>query len=167
MKRQELSTMQEYVTKWPYIIVYQHQGMNVSMWQRLRSELGSNMECMVVKNSQAARVLNNNNLCSGSTCFIGTSSMEDIKRLESITNKYSYSLLLIGGFWDNKCWTHNDIQHIFKLDSMEHIWNGLISTMLQANSLITCLSHNNKSCINTIETKSNLLYNVLTNYTQQ
>ena len=167
MKHQEFSTMQEYMKKWPYIIVYQHQGMNVMMWQQLRSELGNNMECMVVKNSQAARVLNNNKLFSGSTCFIGTSSMEDIKKLESITKKYAYSLLLIGGFWDNKCWTHEDIQRILNLGSIESIWGDLISTMLHRETLITYLSQNNSSCVNTIETSSNLLCNVLIKYSQQ
>ena len=163
MKHQGFSVMQEYMNKWPYIIVYQHQGMNVPMWQQLRSELGNTMECMVVKNSQAARVLNNNKLCSGSTCFVGVSSMEDIKQLEFITKKYSYSLLLIGGFWDNKCWTHEDIQQILNLGSIEQIWGDLISTMLQSENLVTFLSHNNKLCINTIETNSNTLCNILTN----
>lgn len=167
MKHQELSAMQEYMNKWSYIIVYQHQGMNVLMWQKLRSELGDNMECMVVKNSQASRVLNNDKLCSGSTCFIGVSSMEDIKRLESITKKYVYSLLMIGGFWDNKCWKYADIQRILNLSSIENVWSDLITTMLQTETFISYLSHNNKSCINIIETNSNELCSVLHNYSQQ
>lgn len=167
MKHKELSAMYEYMNKWSYIIVYQHQGMNVPMWQKLRSELGNSMECMVVKNSQAARVLNNNKLCSGSTCFIGMSSMEDIKRLESITKKYGYSLLIIGGFWDNKCWTYADIQRILNLGSIENIWGDLITTMLQAETFIKCLSHNNDLCVNIIDTNSNTLYVALNNYSQR
>jgi len=167
MKHQELSAMQEYMNKWSYIIVYQHQGMNVLMWQKLRSELGDNMECMVVKNSQASRVLNNDKLCSGSTCFIGVSSMEDIKRLESITKKYVCSLLIIGGFWDNKCWTYTDIQRVLNLNSIENVWGELITTMLNSETFVQCLSQNNNSCLNTIETNSNTLCAVLNNYSQQ
>lgn len=167
MKHQRLAHVQQYMNKWSYIIVYQHQGMNVSMWQQLRSDLGNTMECMVVKNTQAARVLNNKSLCNGSTCFIGTSSMEDIKQLETLTKKYEYSLLLIGGYWDNNWWTHKDIQCIFNLDSVENIWSNLISIMLQGNNLVTTLSHNNKMCVNSIETNSNSLYNLLNNYSNK
>ncbi len=167
MKHQGLATVQQYMNKWSYIIVYQHQGMNVPMWQQLRSDLGDTMECMVVKNSQAARVLNNNSLCGGSTCFIGASSMEEIKRLDNLTKKYEYSLLLIGGYWDNKCWTHKDIQYIFNLDSMETIWSNLISTMLQGQTLVRTLSQNNEICVNNMEANSNSLYNLLNNYSNQ
>jgi ribosomal protein L10 len=164
MKHQELSTLQQYMSRWPYIVVYQHQGMNVSMWQQLRLELGDTMECMVVKNSQAVRVLNSNHLCNGSICFIGTSSMDEIKLVESITKKYEYSLLTIGGFWDNKCWTHYDIQRICNLDSVEHVWINFISTISQENTLVKSLTYTNELCTNTIKSTSNSLCNILQIY---
>jgi ribosomal protein L10 len=164
MKHQGLSNLQQYIDKWPYIIVYQHQGITVPMWQKLRSELGDTRECIVVKNSQAAHILNNNYLCSGSTCFIGTYTMEDIKNVTVITKNYEYLLFSIGGYWDNECRTNIDINNICNLASLENIWLNFISTISQENKLTTYLSSTNKLTIDIMESTSNSLYQTLNNY---
>lgn len=167
MKSQDLLTTEHYVKKWPFIVIYQHQGITVSMWQELRSKLGNQMECMVVKNTSINRIFKSKKLTGGSMCLIGVSSMEDFKKVSDITDNYSYMLLLIGGYWDDQCWTHNDVKFICNLGSINSVFNDLIFTINQGQRLVSTLSNTNNVLISTLESNNKLIPNILALYQQK
>ena len=154
MKSQDLLTTEHYVKKWPYIVIYQHQNMTVPMWQELRSKLGTERECMVVKNTSINRIFKDEALSGGSMCLIGVSSMEDFKDLSNITNDYNYILLIIGGYWNKQCWSHDDVKYICNLGSINNIFNDLINTMNQSLRLTSILDQTNELFISTLNSNN-------------
>ena len=167
MKSQDLLTTEHYVKKWSYIVIYQHQGMTVPMWRELRSKLGSKMECMVVKNTSINRIFKEETLSGGSMCLIGVSSMEDFKDLSTITNEYKYTLLLIGGYWNEQCWTHKDVKYICDLESMNNIFSKLVDTINQGSRLTSTLSQTNNLLVSTLKSNNSNICNILTLYNKQ
>lgn len=167
MKSQNLLTTEYYVKKWPYILIYQHQGITVPMWQKLRSKLDNTMECMVIKNTVINRIFNNNKITGGSMCLIGVSSMDDFKHLSDITNYYNYKLLLVGGYWNKQCWSHNDVKRICNLGSMNNIISNLIITITQNQQRILTVVDKNNLFISNLESNNLKVYDTLIVYSQQ
>jgi ribosomal protein L10 len=162
-----VSAIQEYMATWPYIVVYQHQGMTVPMWQQVRTHLGDHVGCMVVKKSHAARAFQDTSLCGGPMCCIGVTSMSDIPHVEQTLKKFGDRLFLLGGYWDRHCWTHQDVVHICSLQSMEQVYATYMSTLSGGSHCISTMSQPSHGIITTLSMPYTQLYTLLQTYCQQ
>lgn len=163
-----VSAIQEYMATWPYIVVYQHQGMTVPMWQQLRTDLGDHVGCMVVKKSHAARAFQDTSLCGGPMCCIGMTSMSDMHHVEKTLKKYGDRVFLLGGYWDMTCWTHQDVVQICSLQSMEQVYSTYVSTLSTgAAHCVSIMSQPNRACVDTLSMPYIQLYTLLQAYCQQ
>lgn len=160
-----MSPVHYYMQKWPYMLLYQYTGMRVDQWQHLRVSLGPHAACMVCKNSHLIPYMSHTHMCHGATCMIGVVSMEDMHRVHTLTQEYGYSMVLIGGYWNQQCRSYQDVMHLCTLPSHTTLYTRLFQCMSPVSHLDSTLQQSQIQCVDTLETSQTRLYQLLYMYT--
>lgn len=159
-----MSPVHYYMQKWPYVLLYQYTGMRVDQWQHLRKALAPHATCMVCKNSHLFPYMSHTHMCHGATCMICVSSMEDMHRVHTLTQDYGYSMVLIGGYWNQQCRSYQDVMHICTLPVPHMLYVSFLGCISSLSYLDTTLEISHMQCTTTLETPQRRLYNLLCMY---
>lgn len=165
---QDTRLLQHFMDTWPIRVLYQHQGIGVSTWLRIRSALGSTMGVRVVKGSQLSLVCSLDSqpetrvYLQGSCCVFGVSRFEDIAHVSRLCALYPNTMVLLGGHWENQYWTHLDINHVAQMGEMSLLHGELYETLLQGlGGIHTCMEHSQRGPMEVLFTSTGGILSLL------
>ncbi len=148
---QDTRMLQHFIHRWPIRVMYQHQGMCVSTWLRLRRALGPHMGLRIVKSSQLPLVFPTGTHpqvhFQGSCCVFGLSSLEDIATLYRVCAMYPNAMVVLGGHWHTQYWTHMDVHHVARVSNVSLLHRDLCDTLYQGlQGVHTSLEYSQRRC---------------------